>query len=250
MNICQNCVNNKETWFNMSKKIKFMAVDEFRFDTQLKPYPASKALPQWWKDVNPYWGEEQSVKVFPNGHTNASFKKCTPMFDSLTAGYILPLWTDVYVSNENGIPSIEWQTITPPFGTHGELKSIEAPLGYSNFIFKYSYTWMPITPPGYSVLITNPIGYKNLPFHAVTGIIDSDVSRGENAPPVWLKEGFTGIVEKGTPMVQIIPFKRDDWESEFDCYKNNEFKKNEEKTFSSTILNHYKKFIWSKKSYK
>jgi hypothetical protein len=234
----------------MSKKIKFMAADEFRFDTQLKPYPASKALPEWWKDSKPYWGEEQKLSVLSLGESNTKFKKCIPMFDSLTAGYIVPLWTDVYVSNQNGIPSIEWKTFNKPFGVHGELKDIEAPLGYSNFIFKYSYMWMPITPPGYSVLITNPIGYKNLPFHAVTGIIDSDVSKVEIAPPVWLKEGFEGIVEKGTPIVQIIPFKRDNWESEFDFYKNQEFEKNQEKGFASTISNHYKRFIWSKKSYK
>ena len=33
--------------------------------------------------------------------------------------------------------------------------------------------------------------------------------------PFFIKEGFTGLIPYGTPIVQIIPFKRDDWKSKF-----------------------------------
>ena len=233
----------------MTKKIIFKSIDKFGFDTQLKPFPATKAIPDWWKDAKPYIGEEQKLH-FLNGQANTSFKKCIPMFDALTSGYIIPMWTDAIVSNKDGYPAIDWRTKNSPFSIHGEMKDMEPPAGYSNFVFKYGTTWMPITPPGYSILVTAPFGYKNLPFHAVPGIIDSDKSKLDFSPPVWLKEGFEGIIEKGTPMVQIIPFKRDDWESKFDFYDNDEFIKNQEKGFASTLINHYKKNIWSKKDYK
>ena len=29
--------------------------------------------------------------------------------------------------------------------------------------------------------------------------------------PMWLKKDFIGIIKKGTPIAQIIPFKRDNW---------------------------------------
>jgi hypothetical protein len=32
--------------------------------------------------------------------------------------------------------------------------------------------------------------------------------------PFFLREGFTGVIPAGTPFVQILPFKRENWTSE------------------------------------
>ena len=117
-------------------------------------------------------------------------------------------------------------------------------------VFKYLNAWMPITPPGYSCLITSPFGHKNLPFQAAPAIIDTDKSRLDLSPPGWIKEGFEGVIEKGTPLIQITPFKRENWNSEFDYYEDYEFTKLQEKTMNSNIVNHYIKKVWSKKNYK
>lgn len=238
----------------MGKKITFKARTQYGFDTQIKPYPASSAIPQWWKDEPPYSKIEGvgDSKIFVDGRaTNASFKKCTPMLDALTSGYIVSLWADVHVRQENGFPIVSWRTRENIFELHGESsKNVEPPTGYSNTVFKYLNTWIPITPSGYSCLVTSPFGYKNLPFHAVPAVIDSDKSKLEIIPPMWIKDGFEGIVEKGTPLFQIIPFKRESWESNFDFYKDDEYIKEEERTFNGTLVNHYIKKVWSKKVYK
>ena len=109
---------------------------------------------------------------------------------------------------------------------------------------------MPKTPKGYSILVTAPFGHRDLPFHVIPAIIDSDRSTLEIVPPMWLKEGFEGIVEKGTPMFQVTPFKRESWESEFSYLENGEFEIKQEKNFNSTLVSHYIKNVWSKKSYK
>jgi hypothetical protein len=240
----------------MTKKLTFIAKDEYGWEVCPKPFPAKQAVPQWWKDMTPYDVSPEnpngSKLIVENHVSNATFKKCTPMLDALTTGYIIPLWTDVQVKQINNSPWITWRTKGPEvFEVHGESATkMPAPIGYKSLVVKYVNTWIPKTPPGYSVLVTSPFGYRDLPFHAIPAIIDSDKSTLEIVPPMWVKEGFEGIVEKGTPMFQVTPFKRENWESEFTFLKDGEYRKIEDKNFGSTLVNHYVKNYWSKKSYK
>ena len=238
------------------KKITFTAVDEYFWNVAPKPFPAKQMLPKWWKDMTPYQKTHDNPDgkklIIENFHANTTFKKCTPMLDSLTSGYIIPLWADVQVRQIDDNPVITWRVQQKSvFQVHGENSNyVETPYGYYSQVFKYMNGWIPNTPKGYSYLVTQPFGYKNLPFRPVSAIVDGDSSTLEILPPIWVKKGFEGIVEKGTPIIQIIPFKRDNWKSEFDYYKDGEYKILEEKTFNSTIVNNYIKNHWSKKDYK
>ena len=240
----------------MSNNINFRARSKIEFETQLRPYPAVKQLPKWFTNMKPY----ENIPNFPNdgkAHfrntmANQTFKKCVPMLDSLSSGYIFPLWTDVMVEQENGIPQIYWKTTNNVFALHGaSSRTIPAPAGYDQVVYKYINCWIPQTPKGYSCLITSPFGYNNNPFHAITAIVDTDRSTLELIFPVWVKTGFEGIVEKGTPMVQVIPFKRDDWDSTFDHYEDGEYKSViEERNFNGTMIGHYLKNHHSRKKFK
>ncbi len=237
-----------------------MAKDQYGFDTQLKPYPASSSIPDWWKNESPYIkspiNPNGSKIILRNGVSNATFKKCTPMLDALISGYIIPLWADVQVTLENKdtsniVPIITSRTARSVFEKHGQSsQNVENPPGYLNFVVKYVNTWIPITPKGYSCLITSPFGYRNLPFQAIPSIIDTDKSTLDVSVPMWVSNSFEGIVEKGTPLLQITPFKRESWESSFEYFKDDDHMKILDKTFNSTIVNHYIKNVWSKKSYK
>jgi hypothetical protein len=238
----------------VSKNIQFKARDKYGFDTQIKPVPSSSVIPEWWKDAPPYERDKDNPlgkkALIRGGYSNASFKKCRPMLDAITGGYIVKLWADVQVINENGIPSLRWQTFKPIFLEHGsQTNMMERPEGYRH-VFKLLNTWIPITPPGYSCLITAPLGYKNLPFLAIPAIIDTDRSKVDLSPPMYLKEGFEGIVEKNTPMFQIIPFKRDNWKSSFSFYEDQEHDKVMDLTANSIILNHYVKNVMDRKIFK
>jgi hypothetical protein len=238
----------------MSKNINFRARSKEEFEIQAKPYPAVKTLPKWFLDQPPY----EDTKFVNDGRlhvreamANATFKKCTPLLDSMSAGYIVPLWADVEVSS-GIIPEINWRTVHDVFEMHGEgTRDIVPPEGYNSQVFKYLNCWIPQTPKGYSCLVVSPFGHNDLVFKAVPAIIDTDRSTLELVFPVWIKDNFNGIVEKGTPIVQIIPFKRDDWESTFDYYENGVYKNIiQEKNFNSTIVSHYIKNHWSKKKFK
>ena len=240
----------------MSKNINFRARSKTESEIQLRPYPAVKQLPTWFTNANPYSslpGFPQDNKLhFRNKEANATYKKCVPLLDGISAGYIISLWADVQVEQQEGTPQIYWKTNRDIFSLHGApSREIPAPTGYDQIVFKYNNCWIPQTPKGYSCLITSPFGYNDLAFKAIPAIIDTDSSTLELVFPMWIKKGFEGIVEKGTPMIQIIPFKGDDWTSTFDYYEDGEYKNIiEEKNFSSTMVGHYLKNHHSKKKFK
>jgi hypothetical protein len=239
----------------MNKIIKFTAKDKYSYELCIPPFPASQAIPKWHKDMTPYQVSPDNPDgkkfILENRISNATFKKCVPMLDALTSGYIIPLWSDVQIKQTITGPRITWRSSLEVFEQHGENSQyVENPPGYTNSVFKFMNKWIPHTPNGYSVLVIPPVGYRNLPFRAIEAVLDSDKANLEPLFPMWIKEGFEGVVEKGTPLVQVIPFKRTSWTAEFDYYADGEHKLLEDKTFNSTLVNHYIKNFWSKKSYR
>ncbi len=234
-------------------EIEFVATDKYAFEVCPKPFPASQAIPQWWKDATPYTKSPENPDgkkiIIENLESNASFKKCTPMLDMLSSGYVVPLWTDVQIRNIDGYPVVTWRTSRAVLELH-DGQEVEIPDGYQQSQFKFLNQWIPKLPKGYSALIIACPGYPNNPFRPISAIIDYDKSTHALYPPMYLKEGFEGIIEKGTPMFQIIPFKRNNWKSTFSFLEEGQFHINMNRDVKATIVNNYVKNFWEKKSYK
>jgi hypothetical protein len=237
----------------MSQKIKFIARDPGAWELAEKPYPANQNIPEWWRNMSPYMvsSENPEGKKFKvrNRMANTSPKKCVPMLDALTSGYLIPLWADVSIEQTDVNPLINWRTSRDVFEIHGDTSMIETPIGYHKQVFKFMNLWSIITPPGYSCLISAPAGFRQTGLQAIPAIIDTDKSTLELVFPLWIQKDFNGIVEKGTPLVQITPFKRSEWKAEYTHYKHNEYQTIEDKNFNATLINHYIKKVWSKKKY-
>jgi hypothetical protein len=242
----------------MTKQIIFESSYPWFEKVALKPTPAFQMIPEWFKNMSPYTPtpenpEAKHSSVF-NGTANHSAKKCTPMLDALTSGYIIPLWTDVYVdaSDKYETPAISWKVSRDVFEQHGtQAQEVGTPTGFHSQPYKYLNYWRVITPPGYSIMVTQPHGFKDTNLQAVSAVIDSDKSSLQILPPLWIKKGFVGVIEKGTPIIQITPFKRENWQASYTCLKDDEEYRNiEDANFQGTIINHYIKKIWSRKSYK
>ena len=86
----------------MGKNINFKARSKDEFEVQPKPYPAVKTLPKWFKDESPYennqWVNNETFAL-RNHSSNATFKKCVPLLDGMSSGYIIPLFSDVQVQS-------------------------------------------------------------------------------------------------------------------------------------------------------
>jgi hypothetical protein len=239
----------------MKQIIKFEARNEYGWDVAERPYPASQSIPDWWKAMTPYSKSEDNPDgkklIVRDFESNASPKKCVPMLDAMLSGYIIPLWSDVQVTNDReNKKSLTWRAKEDIFQVHGfDAARVETPVGYSNEVFKFMNRWRIITPKGYSCLITQPFGYRQTGVQAIPAIVDTDVSSLEILPPVWFANDFEGILEVGTPMVQVTPFKRSDWKAEYSYLKDGEYERIEEKNFRRHIVNHYVRKVWQKKDY-
>lgn len=234
--------------------IKFKAVDKYGAEIQPKPVPASTMVPTWYKNMPQYISSNSPTDagklIVEDRSSNAGPKKCVPMLDGIISGYIYTLFADVQIIQGPTGPRISWRTKQNVFEMHGVGAAlIPAPPGFASIPFKYLNTWIPETPKGYSIMVSQPAGHVT-PFHAIPAIIDSDRSTFQFLPPLWVSSTFEGIVEKGTPLAQVTPFKRENWASEFDVYPDGQYQIKEEKGFNSTIVNHYIKNSWSKKSYR
>ena len=215
------------------------------------PKPAKLYIPDWYKDIkvsNEYTFDENGQIL--NGRD--SLKRCMPFFDGLTGGYIQESWTDIYISNKNdGFPDYFFP-LGPKIMSHREHTSINFGNLYYPVEFTWYMHWLPKLPKGWSAIVTTPHNRLDLPFRSLTGIIDSDsfYSTGESGGnyPFYIQKGFNGTIPAGTPMYQIIPFKRENWKSKALKFNESEQIRNKAK-IKKYIVNGYKKVHWQKKSY-
>jgi len=232
-----------------NKKIKF-ALSERLWDIT-PPSPARKYLPEWFKSTPRFMGTVDENVL----NSEKTFKVCMPFTDSFISGYIFELWADLYViKDENtGIQTIRWkENADHILGARKQSSTGHMPgfSGYSDVHYILSHPLYIKTPPGYSVLITQPFNRPDLPFMAMTGIVDTDkhpLFPGNYS--LFIKEDFKGIIKMGTPLLQIVPIKRDNWVSEFSKEIIAEGWRSSSKSVR-TILGWYRDNAWSKKSYK
>jgi hypothetical protein len=228
------------------KKIKFALHPSLR-DTNV-PKPTKNYLPEWYKKTNRFFHTDRE-DVIDQGKT---FKVCMPFTDAMIAGYTFELWQDLYVVDDENYPRISWKDKNVPvFGIRESEQSgmMSLPHGYSDIHYALMHPLYIQTPPGYSILVTQPFNRFDLPFMALTGIVDSDKEPffpGNYS--MFLKEGFSGEIKTGTPLLQIIPFKRDEWESEIDesIVEKGSRAANRSRR---TLIGWYRDNVWSKKSY-
>ena len=98
-----------------------------------------------------------------------------------------------------------------------------------------------------------PLNNTDDRFSIISGMVDTDSHPIEiNFPIVINGDKYPTLettIKKGTPYVQIIPFKRDMWKMKVSPRKQNEIQISKI-FYGLTILNTYKEKFWSKKSWK
>lgn len=235
------------------KKIGFIARSEEAQYNHIRPAAASKNLPNWYKKMSST--VEKKLGHLPsknrNGDTNFTVKACQPFEDSLKCGYFIFLSADIYVTQkEEHEYRINWTVNYPVVEEHSstQIPGLLLPDEFEKNPYKWMNDWGISLPTGYSYLITHPLNRFDLPFFTLSGIVDGDFFNREVNFPFLLKKNFEGFIEKGTPIAQIIPIKRDSWSSKILEYKNEyRFSHNDLKSVS---VKSYKKRWWRKKEYK
>jgi hypothetical protein len=224
------------------KNIKFYT--DLDIEKDYYPQPASKLLPEWYKELNSYMnGRKEPVG---NGQTNGTIKKCVPVFDAITAGYIITTPADIFVTQKEGEPYYEWSN----YGLITFHDPNQAPThpnrNEHNLFPKFMNPWCIETPPGYSVLIVQPL-HRESKFTILPGVVDTDTYVDKiNFPFVLNDKTFEGLIPAGTPIAQIIPIKRENWKMEFSKINHIAVARK----LHSKMFDGYRNLFWQKKDYK
>jgi hypothetical protein len=214
------------------------------------PQSAKKYIPEWYKNAERFVGGKPRMNEdYPLGAK--TFKMCSPFLDSLTSGYIVELWQDVFIEQTPHGTTAKWNTKPDVIGGNSKETTVGLPIpaGHdenTRFVWEFPFVFQ--TPKGYSVLLTHPFNRHDLPFTTMTAVIDSDGGIQSGRIPFFLNKEFNGIIKAGTPIIQILPFKRENWKSEEDksilhIEKRNQF-------FTNRVTHGFYKYsMWRKKNY-
>lgn len=207
------------------KKISFIPINKYVTTMIAPPEPAGKHLPDWYKEQPALSGDKLSLNS--SGVHNGTIKKCMPVLDDITAGYYILCASDILVNkDENGDLNFTWsldinegafpEPFPPLISTHGfmQISHLPIPDGFSRYPFKFNNYYRIKTPKGYSCLFRHPSWVFNTPFYTLSGLVDTDKHPTPINFPFLIKDNWEGVIEAGTPLVQIIPFRRTEWESE------------------------------------
>jgi hypothetical protein len=241
------------------KVIKFLSFGEKTEAFANPPLPAVKHVPDWYKRQQ---GSVDDETAFAKGGMTSTIKRCMPIFDAMTAGYIVSAPCDIYIDATNpeklswSIPQALRPVASDLVATHGFLQYDQYPIDtnrYHKELFRIMPFWVIKTPPGYSALFMTPMNRFDIPFLNTTGIVDSDKVHLLGTFPFFIPKGWEGTIPAGTPYVQILPFKRENWEHSL------EFQ--EEKQIYDKMVDNikfyrqpdggiYKNKIWDRREYK
>lgn len=219
-------------------EIDFYCIDVYRDDIP-EPVAACKDMPKWFRDTEnltkskcPFaFNSDTSVTNIVN------IKNCPAVFDYLTTGYIIKAWDNIMVRNLDGNLHLNWEKAClhaemgeDIFKTHQTSIQMPGMCGDNEPLYhgfhKLLSPWFVKTPPGVSLYITNPSQYRDKRFTTLDGVIHP-----EEKPITlqwffeWNKElplnvdenefdSKNQIIKKGTPLIMIIPFKRDEYKSQ------------------------------------
>lgn len=218
------------------------------------PVPSFTKIPDWYKKIPKFSGGASGPRIDSESSdhrfSNKTVKHCAPFLDALTAGYVVELWQDLQVTRTIHGPEFNWPVDPKVVDARPASSSLDFPTPIG--CYPTQYVWVsPFiinTPPGYSCLISHPFNRLDLPYITMSAIMDSDVVLPSGGAPFYLKEDFEGIIEAGTPLFQVLPFKRENWRSEVDSSLKESADKSWWFTFR-TSKGFYRENHWHKKRY-
>ena len=176
-----------------------------------EPVPASRALPEWLKAM-----PESRLSETLGGTEIRTIKHCPPVIDALRQGIIVRNAVDIHLKDG----AVHWDWDPPampdslisrgPVGVHVPEQVSGSPFEADHLILKFTNYWTFETDPDWSLMILHPVGFGDLPFHTLSGVVDTDrFAAGYIHFPARVSPEFEGSIVKGTPIAQLVPVRKD-----------------------------------------
>jgi hypothetical protein len=215
-----------------------------------KPIPSSSILPDWFKRLEP--------EISDGNNKGVTAKRCRGLYDIMASGYMV-LWPfDAKISKDDNGRLMIYKARTghaeefhphPHFQVEGypDMRMENQTVGIQKLTTPYRIK----TPEGTSILVKQPAYRPELRTEVMEGIIDSDSYYGDFNILFIIKEINTSrsvIIKAGTPLAQVIPFVRGDWQMKTD--KVDEDKAHLFESLATNIDRFYQKEMWNRKVFK
>jgi len=233
----------------MAKKIQFS-----RYDNTLDihyPVPSSNLLPDWYKNAKSYLNDEKRPNM---NEPYVTVKRCVPVFDAITSGYIIVLSKDMYCEQTPSGPYFHWRSEgendnSTMITQHNHFQAQGHPDNELGYQLKIENPWIIKTEPGYSCMIVPPM-HRDNKIVILPAVVDTDSYYEKVNLPFNLKDkNFEGLIPAGTPIAQVIPFKRESYKMEISGLDEDRSLRNQ-KTIASRLFDAYRNTYWSRKEYK
>lgn len=226
-------------------------------DLYPRPEPASRFIPEWYKkmprsrDPVTYEPRRQQCWLAEGGGLiyGQTMKECVPVRDYLTSGYIVPLWCTIKLQLDGDTLTCGWGDHTQQVMTHHprhQLLGCDLAGGAHRDLGKLISPWHFRTPPGYSSLFFSPVYWRG-DIEILPAVVDTDSYHEVNFPFLYHgPDGDTRTIERGTPIIQVMPFLRQDWRSEVECARTDQ----SWRWVQSYITGAYRRFCHRRKQYR
>lgn len=234
------------------------------------PSNTHSVMPKWYKDADrfaktpsgEYYKAPKGICPFPKEGTTDDYgkiptwKACPAIMDSFSTGYVLKTPCDVkFFKNKYGKIDVEIldQKHKDFVSKRDPMPQFEHPKGYYKEHFAWYPDWGVEVPEGYSCIYMTPMNRFDLPFLNTTGIVDNDKVHLSGTFPFFVIDGYEGTIPAGTPYMQILPFKRENWQSETEILNQNEIygkMTDNMKKYRVPDGGVYIKNVWTRREYK
>jgi Family of unknown function (DUF6065) len=172
-----------------------------------EPTPARAVLPEWFRRLP---GIDQSELSATNNGITA--KRCLPLLDALSLGWIVPLAATVRLEVTDGGKSVTagWEHDREMVSNHAAFQVAGNPFE-PRPPMKFHNHWTIRTAPGWSCLLVPAINRPSDVVHLFSGVVDTDRYRSPvHFPFVTTAPDGVHTLKRGTPLVQVVPFRRAD----------------------------------------
>lgn len=240
------CVDVKEEYDMFSRNAKIEFYCEPRMTGVIpEPYSSRKLLPDWYKKLDSWTNREDSGMKIP------TIKRCPPVLDAMTTGWIIPLAADVTFKVIDNGAGVSWNTsFFKPMIENHSIKQIETHPNYPTIPIKVLNHWVIKTPPGWSCLFVPPLNRPDDLLNLFSGVVETDKHFEYINFPGFLKirdGSFT--INRGHPLMQVIPFKRgfDKEAKMLELNKNDNKKLQHTRDLKGSWASIYRDIKWEKK---
>ena len=239
-------------------------------DSPSVPTPTQNEIPKWYKEADrfakmpsgEYYKATKEVCPFPKPGTTDDYgkiptwKACPAIMDGFSTGYVLKTPCDItFFKTSTGSIDVRIDDIKhKDFCTRRlAMPQFEHPEGFYKDHFAWYSEWGIELPDGYSALFMTPMNRFDLPFMNTTGIVDSDKVHLLGTFPFFIAKDWEGTIPAGTPYLQVLPFKRENWDHQLEFLDQKEiYDKMIEnmKFYRQPDGGIYKNHVWTRREYK